>query len=257
MRALLTIAIAATIASVASHPIGTRSLAGLNHVNRSLQRRHDITVSDLPLKEGETHHVEHASGPSSDLRPSPDSDSRPSFKEQDFKPFEEQRPLYLPLQQQKPSEAAGKNASDQDHSQVNRRPEDSQSTEKNRGNGNGNGGERNADGTPIRQHFEVVEHSRDNPNNVSRLSHTIVNDNANRVHSNIIQRVSIGDNNVVGQLNNNLVVQGVHGVVVTGTGNIIGNKENGQDNKKDDGKKDDGKKGADNSKDSQPVPKSP
>ncbi|KAJ1902442.1 hypothetical protein LPJ66_000053 [Kickxella alabastrina] len=140
MRVLLTIAIAATIASVASHPIGTRSLASPNHVN----------------------------------------------------------PLTSAL------------------------------------------------------HFEVVEHSGDNPNNVSRLSHTIVNDNANRVHSNVVQRVSIGDNNVVGQLNNNLVVQGVHGVVVTGTGNIIGNKENEQDDKKDNSKK-----GAENPKGSQPVPKSP
>ncbi|KAJ2755411.1 hypothetical protein GGI19_001680 [Coemansia pectinata] len=73
---------------------------------------------------------------------------------------------------------------------------------------------------PVHEHFEQVQTPGGNPNNVDRLTHDVVNDDRNGVHTNIVQRVSVSGNNVNGQVTDR-VVQGGNGVFVNGRGNTI------------------------------------
>ncbi|KAJ2063029.1 hypothetical protein GGI17_001976 [Coemansia sp. S146] len=73
---------------------------------------------------------------------------------------------------------------------------------------------------PVHEHFEQVQNPGGNPGNIDRLTHDVVNDDRNGVHTNIVQRVSVSGNNVSGQVTDR-VVQGGNGVFVNGRGNTI------------------------------------
>ncbi|KAJ2890523.1 hypothetical protein GGI21_006139, partial [Coemansia aciculifera] len=55
---------------------------------------------------------------------------------------------------------------------------------------NNNGSRPENNGRPVHEHFEQVEHPGGNPGNVDRLTHDVVNDDRNGIHSNVVQRVS-------------------------------------------------------------------
>ncbi|KAJ2810774.1 hypothetical protein H4S07_002479 [Coemansia furcata] len=105
-------------------------------------------------------------------------------------------------------------------------PKDERNDAHDGGNSNNNGrqeeprprGDNN--GHPAHEHFEQVQHPGGNPANVDRLTHDIVNDERNGVHSNIVQRVSVSGNNVSGQVTDR-VIQGGNGVFVNGRGNTV------------------------------------
>ncbi|KAJ2642992.1 hypothetical protein GGF44_001387 [Coemansia sp. RSA 1694] len=77
-----------------------------------------------------------------------------------------------------------------------------------------------SNGRPVHEHFEQVEHPGGNPSNVDRLTHDIVNDDRNGIHSNVIQHVSVSGNNVSGQVTDR-VIRGGNGVFVNGRGNTV------------------------------------
>ncbi|KAJ2690947.1 hypothetical protein IWW39_000306 [Coemansia spiralis] len=92
--------------------------------------------------------------------------------------------------------------------------------EESRPDGGSQGPRPGSNAPPAHEHFEQVQHPGGNPANVDLLTHDVVNDDRNGVHTNIVQRVSVSGNNVNGQVTNK-VVQGGNGVFVNGRGNTI------------------------------------
>ncbi|KAJ2302944.1 hypothetical protein IWW55_003173 [Coemansia sp. RSA 2706] len=193
MRVSLALALAIAAASVAALPLGTASTGISGGLSRMDKRDH------IP-----------ENGKSEDPRPEehqPEAQKPKEHQPENQKP-EERRPEEHRPEDNRPREPEHPPANEH-HDSPPPKPDHP---------ADNHGSHPEPNNQPVHQHFEHTEHPNNNPNDIDHFSHDIVN--TDKVHSNIVQHVSMSGNNINGRPSGQ-VVEGGKGIVINGKGNKV------------------------------------